>query len=74
MAGLTLDKIKANELKSLDTAALAGAASGIRKEMVDLKMDIVADQAVKSGKNRNLKKSLARVLTEQSARRIAASK
>ncbi len=74
MAGLTLDKIKSNELKSLDTGALAETATKIRREMIDLKMDVVSDQAVNAGKVSNLKKSLARVLTEQSARRNTASK
>ena len=58
--------IKTGELRSLDAAGLRTAENYIRKEMANLRMDIYSASALSSGKNKKLKKSLARVLTVKS--------
>jgi ribosomal protein L29 len=58
--------IKTGELRSLDAAGLRTAENDIRKEMANLRMDIYSASALSSGKNKKLKKSLARVLTVKS--------
>lgn len=58
--------IKTGELRSLDAASLRTAENDIRKEMANLRMDIYSASALSSGKNKKLKKSLARVLTVKS--------
>ena len=72
MANLELHKLKSDELKGMDVKALAETAGNIRKQMVDIRMDIFTPEASNSGKVKSLKKSLARVLTEQTARRKTA--
>lgn len=58
--------IKTGELRSLDAAGLKSAEIDIRKEMASLRMDVYSASALSSGKNKKLKKSLARVLTVKS--------
>ena len=60
-------KLSKEELKALSTQQAREIEQEIRFGLAKLRMDIYADKAKNSGKVKQLKKNLARVLTFRSA-------
>lgn len=60
---MELIKIKAGEIASFDLGKLKESEEQIRQELANLRLDIFAERGKHSGKKRQLRKSLARVLT-----------
>ena len=69
---MELHKLKNEELKALDSAKLRETDKDIRRQLVDIRMDIYSAQNKHTGKIRGLRKALARVLTAQHASSLAA--
>ncbi len=63
---MEFDKLKKDELKSLTATQAEETELGIRQELAKLRMDIFSEKGKHTGKVRNLKKNLARVLTFKS--------
>lgn len=70
---MELHKLKTEELKGLDSAKLRETEKDIRRQLVDIRMDIYTAQNKHTGKIRGLRKALARVLTLAHASKKAAA-
>ena len=64
---MELYKLTADELKGYDAAKLRETEKEIRRELVNIRMDIYTAPAQHTGKIRGLRKSLARLLTLKGA-------
>ena len=60
---MDLHKLATEDLKSMDATALRDTEQSIRRELLNLRMDIYSAPASHVGRKRGLKKSLARLLT-----------
>jgi ribosomal protein L29 len=62
---MELHKLDMETIKGYDSARLREAEAEVRKEMVNIRMDIYTARNQHTAKIRGLKKSLARLLTVQ---------
>jgi len=60
---MDMNKLKTKEIRSMDSKKLQDSAKNIRKELVGLRMDVYNAGPQAKSKARNLRKTLARVLT-----------
>ena len=60
---MELEKLKKDEIKALSREKLLETEISLRNELVNLRMDILAEKGKHAGKTRKVKKNLARVLT-----------
>lgn len=65
---MELQKLTNEELRALDATQSRETELGIRENLAKLKMDIFSEKGKHTGKVRQLKKNLARVLTFRSER------
>jgi ribosomal protein L29 len=63
---MELHKLDVEDLKGMDPQALNETEVSIRRELMNLRMDIYSPAASHVGKKRSLKKNLARILTLKS--------
>lgn len=64
--------MKPEEVRKMSDAELVEAADGLRRRLYELRSQAVTEKLENPRQLGNLKKDIARLLTEQSARRIAA--
>jgi ribosomal protein L29 len=60
---MDMNKLKIKEIRAMDSKKLQDSAKNIRKELVGLRMDVYNAGPQAKSKARNLRKTLARVLT-----------
>jgi ribosomal protein L29 len=60
---MDMNKLKTKEIQAMDSKKLLDSAKNIRKELVGLRMDVYNAGPKAKSKARNLRKTLARVLT-----------
>ncbi len=60
---MDLQKLSINDIKGLDAAKLRETEKAVRRELLDVRMDIYTAANKHTGKIRGLRKTLARVLT-----------
>ena len=60
-------EIKMSDINSFDSAQLREVEKDLRKQLAEVRLDVYTNPASFTGKIRKLKKTLARVLTVQSA-------
>jgi ribosomal protein L29 len=60
---MDMNKLKTKEIRAMDSKKLQDSAKNIRKELVGLRMDVYNAGPQAKSKARNLRKTLARVLT-----------
>ena len=60
---MDMNKLKVKEVRAMDAKKLMDSAKSIRKELVGLRMDVYNAGPQAKSKARNLRKTLARVLT-----------
>jgi ribosomal protein L29 len=60
---MDFNKLNTKEIRAMDAKKLGDAAKTIRKELVGLRMDVYNAGPQSKGKSRNLRKTLARLLT-----------
>ena len=65
---MELEKLTNEELKALSDTQARETELGIRQNLAKLRMDIFSEKGKHTGKVRQLKKNLARVLTFRSER------
>lgn len=70
---MELHKLKAEEIKGFDAAKLRETEAQIRRELLNVRMDIYTAKAAHGAKIKGLKKSLARLLTVATANRKASA-
>ena len=68
------EKLTTDELKALNDAQSQETEHGIRQALAKLRMDIFSEKGKHTGKVRQLKKNLARVLTFKNERNIRKGK
>ena len=68
---MEFEKLKTDELKALNDTQSRETELGIRHELAKLRMDIFSEKGKHTGKVRNLKKNLARILTFRAERKQA---
>ena len=66
--------MKANELLSLSKAQLEAKIKELKEELFNLRFQMATSQLDNTARVNTVKKDIARVLTEQRAREIAAEK
>ena len=64
--------MKYNDIKALDDAELAKKLEEGRAELFNLRFQMATSQLDNTARVKNVKKDIARILTEQRARQIAA--
>ena len=67
-----IEKLRNDEIKALDKQRLGEVEVDLRREMTMIRMDVFSEKGKHVGKQRRLKKALARVLTERNTRSRAA--
>ena len=60
---MDFNKLNTKEIRAMDAKKIGDAAKTIRKELVGLQMDVYNAGPQSKGKSRNLRKTLARLLT-----------
>ena len=60
---MELEKLKKDDISNFDRARLNEVEVDIRKELAKVRLDIFTDKKLHTGKVKNLKKNLARVMT-----------
>lgn len=60
---MDINKLNTKEVRAMDAKKLGDTAKNIRKELVGLRMDVYNAGPQAKSKARNLRKTLARVLT-----------
>ena len=63
---MNIEKLSTEEIRGLDAAGLRETEEQIRKELADVRMDIYSAATAFTGKVRNLRRSLARLMTVKS--------
>ena len=66
--------MKANELRKLSTEELTAKEKALKEELFNLRFQMATSQLDNTARVKTVKKDIARVLTEQRAREIAAEK
>lgn len=62
---MNLEKMKRDEIKGLDATQAKQTEVEIRRELAKMRLDILVDKKNLTGKRRELKRNLARVLTQK---------
>lgn len=60
---MDFNKLNVKEIRAMDAKKVGDAAKMLRKELVGLRMDVYNAGPQSKGKSRNLRKTLARLLT-----------
>lgn len=71
---MELHKLSVENIKEFDSAKIRETEADIRKELVNIRMDIYTARNQQTAKIRGLKKSLARLLTLENQGKKAAVK
>lgn len=71
---MELEKLKNDEIKSFDAAKAGEVELDIRRQLLNIRMNITEDNKKFVGKVRSLKKNLARIKTHQHELALAGKK
>ena len=66
---MELNKISLDEMRSFEQQRLQEVESTIRKEIMNLRMDVFTEKGKNSGAKKALRKQLARILTIQNQKK-----
>jgi ribosomal protein L29 len=70
---MDFNKLSSKDIRSLDKQKVADAATALRKELVTMRMDVYNAGPQAKSKARNMRKTLARLLTVSTEKKMPAA-